>query len=94
VIWRVNKPWTRAGRLHISKRDDVAVVGDRLLPDGLLAWRLGADFFMITRCTDRRASPSGIGGRLAAAARRRLFDEESPGWWNGDNEVDLNCGDE
>lgn len=79
VIWQVNKPWTRAARLRISRRDAVAVIGDRMLPDGLLAWRWGADFYMITHIAGRATRPSHAGGRLAALARRWLFDTQPLG---------------
>jgi predicted HAD superfamily phosphohydrolase YqeG len=76
VVWQVNKPWTRAERLRISKHEAVAVVGDRLLPDGLLAWRWGADFYLIV---NREVLPSGVSRRFAALARRWLFAERPLG---------------
>jgi predicted HAD superfamily phosphohydrolase YqeG len=46
MISRVNKPWTTRKRLGIrrSSKTPVWVVGDQILSDGLLAWRLGATF--------------------------------------------------
>jgi len=46
VISRVNKPWTTRKRLGISRgsKTPIWVVGDQVVSDGLLAWRLGAVF--------------------------------------------------
>jgi predicted HAD superfamily phosphohydrolase YqeG len=45
MISRGNKPWTTRRRLGLVDRGaDVWVVGDQILTDGLLAWRLGAEF--------------------------------------------------
>jgi predicted HAD superfamily phosphohydrolase YqeG len=46
VINRGNKPWTSRRRLGVDPaRERIWVVGDQILTDGLLAWRLGAEFF-------------------------------------------------
>lgn len=43
IVARGNKPWTSRRRLGLrGSRLPVVVVGDQLLTDGLLAWRLGA----------------------------------------------------
>lgn len=43
MISRGNKPWTSRRRLGLVDGDaEVWVVGDQVLTDGLLAWRLGA----------------------------------------------------
>lgn len=73
VIWQANKPWTRSARLGISSADVVAVVGDRLLPDGLLARRWGADFYLVAAPGERLRWPSGLQARL----RRLLFTVEA-----------------
>ncbi len=46
MISRVNKPWTSRKRLGISRRSKtpIWVVGDQVVSDGFLAWRLGAVF--------------------------------------------------
>ncbi len=46
MISRVNKPWTTRRRLGIRRRSKtpIWVIGDQILSDGLLAWRLGATF--------------------------------------------------
>ncbi len=45
MISRGNKPWTTRRRLGLSRvRQGIFVVGDQVLTDGVLAWRLGATF--------------------------------------------------
>lgn len=46
MISRVNKPWTRRRRLGLTPRRSapIWVIGDQVLSDGVLAWRLGAEF--------------------------------------------------
>ncbi len=45
MISRVNKPWTTRKRLGIrGSKTPIWVVGDQVVSDGLLAWRLGAVF--------------------------------------------------
>lgn len=44
IIGRGNKPWTSRRRLGLNRGDRVWVLGDQVLTDGLLAWRLQAPF--------------------------------------------------
>jgi len=45
MVGRGNKPWTRRRRLDLAgSRAPLVVVGDQVLTDGLLAWRLRATF--------------------------------------------------
>jgi predicted HAD superfamily phosphohydrolase YqeG len=45
MVSRGNKPWTTRRRLGLrGSSAPVVVVGDQVLTDGLLAWRLGATF--------------------------------------------------
>lgn len=45
MISRGNKPWTSRRRLGLrGLQTPIVVVGDQLLTDGMLAWRLGATF--------------------------------------------------
>ena len=44
MISRGNKPWTSRQRLGIVGVGNLVVVGDQVLTDGVLAWRLGAVF--------------------------------------------------
>jgi predicted HAD superfamily phosphohydrolase YqeG len=45
MVCRGNKPWTTRRRLGLrGSSAPLVVVGDQVLTDGLLAWRLGATF--------------------------------------------------
>ncbi len=44
IVSRGNKPWTTRRRLGIAGVDRLVVVGDQVLTDGILAWRLGGLF--------------------------------------------------
>lgn len=44
VVGHGNKPWTARRRLGLTRDDTVVVVGDQVLTDGVLAWRLGGTF--------------------------------------------------
>jgi predicted HAD superfamily phosphohydrolase YqeG len=56
IIARGNKPWTTRRRLGLDARTKTWVVGDQVLTDGLLAWRLGATFCHVV--IDHRAEPT------------------------------------
>jgi predicted HAD superfamily phosphohydrolase YqeG len=49
VIGRGNKPWTSRRRLGLARRSatPIWVIGDQAITDGVLAWRLGAEFFLL-----------------------------------------------
>ncbi len=49
VIGRGNKPWTNGRRLGLARRSatPIWVIGDQVITDGVLAWRLGAEFFLL-----------------------------------------------
>ncbi len=47
LIARGNKPWTTRRRLGLRRSDRAWVVGDQVLTDGVLAWRLGAPFVQL-----------------------------------------------
>lgn len=44
IIGRGNKPWTSRRRLSLGRGENVWVIGDQVLTDGLLAWRVRAPF--------------------------------------------------
>ena len=48
MIGSGNKPWTSRRRLGITRRSrgTTWVIGDQVLTDGILAWRLGAEFLL------------------------------------------------
>ncbi len=50
AINRADKPWTSRERLGLDPQSDASiwVVGDQVLTDGLLAWRLRARFVHLT----------------------------------------------
>jgi predicted HAD superfamily phosphohydrolase YqeG len=68
MIHRGNKPFTTRRRLALDRGDDVWVVGDQVLTDGVLAWRLGARFIHVAIDVDdeapRQAGMRRIGRRL------------------------------
>jgi predicted HAD superfamily phosphohydrolase YqeG len=73
VVWQVNKPWTRAARLRISAGDSVAVVGDRIIPDGLLARRWGAHLYLVPGSAHPGSPRRRRATRVGALIRRALF---------------------
>jgi predicted HAD superfamily phosphohydrolase YqeG len=70
MIHRGNKPWTTRRRLGLDGNEqDVWVVGDQVLTDGVLAWRLGATFVNVAIDVSdeapRQALMRRMGRRLA-----------------------------
>ena len=68
LVSRGNKPWTTRRRLGLRRdRRPVVVIGDQVLTDGVLAWRLGATFLQLViddRTEDRRQARLRRLGRL------------------------------
>lgn len=57
IVSRGNKPWTTRRRLGLrGVQSPIVVVGDQVLTDGLLAWRLGATHLHLV--LDDRDEPS------------------------------------
>jgi hypothetical protein len=76
LVSRGNKPWTSRRRLGLAgSRTQVAVVGDQVLTDGLLAWRLRAPFFYLIIDDEdearRQATMRRLGGHLIRVLFRR-----------------------
>ena len=76
---RGNKPWTSRRRLGLREWEgEVWVVGDQVVTDGALAWRLGARFVHLVIDADgeakRQATMRRIGRRLEP-----VFFSEWPG---------------
>ena len=76
MVSRGNKPWTTKRRLGLrANRAPIVVVGDQVLTDGLLAWRLRAQFLhlVIDGETEerRQAVMRRCGGPLIAILFRR-----------------------
>jgi predicted HAD superfamily phosphohydrolase YqeG len=70
MIHHGNKPWTTRRRLDLDRATGpVWVVGDQVLTDGVLAWRLGATFVHLAIDIDdeppRQALMRRAGRRLA-----------------------------
>jgi len=69
MISRGNKPWTTRRRLLLDYGSPVWVVGDQILTDGLLAWRLGGRYVLLAiddrNETPRQARMRWIGRALA-----------------------------
>jgi hypothetical protein len=76
MISRGNKPWTTRRRLGLDGvKTDTWVVGDQVVIDGILAWRLGATFFHyaidVTREATGQAAMRRIGRLLIPLLFRR-----------------------
>ena len=74
MVARGNKPWTTRKRLGLSSSSvDVWVVGDQVLTDGVLAWRLGAVYVQLVVDEDTEAARQVLMRRIGRAATRLLF---------------------
>jgi len=75
MIARGNKPWTTRRRLSLSRDSRIVVIGDQILTDGLLAWRLGGPFLYLVIDQNgedaRQAAMRGIGKVLTGLFFRR-----------------------
>jgi predicted HAD superfamily phosphohydrolase YqeG len=70
MLYRGNKPWTTRRRLGLtSDHRSIWVIGDQVLTDGLLAWRLGATFVHLVVDEEsedsRQATMRRVGRRVA-----------------------------
>jgi predicted HAD superfamily phosphohydrolase YqeG len=74
MIPRANKPWTSRSRLGVAKGHEALwVVGDQVLTDGVLAWRLGATFVHLVLETQGEGRRQTIMRRLGRLVERLLF---------------------
>ena len=74
MIHRGNKPFTTRQRLGLDARsDDVWVVGDQVLTDGVLAWRFGATFVHLALDTETEATRQAGMRRAGSVLTRLLF---------------------
>jgi predicted HAD superfamily phosphohydrolase YqeG len=64
VISQAGKPWVGRDRLGLSRHDEVWVIGDQVISDGVLARRLGARFIQLAVLVE---------GEPAAQARMRRW---------------------
>jgi hypothetical protein len=75
MIHRGNKPWTTRRRLGLHSGQPVWVVGDQVLTDGILAWRLGATFVHLALDTGAEAQRQAVMRRIGGWLARMLFVE-------------------
>lgn len=74
MIHRGNKPWTTRRRLSLdSTQPGVWVVGDQVLTDGVLAWRLGATFVLLAVDEQHEAPRQAIMRRIGRAVSPFFF---------------------
>jgi predicted HAD superfamily phosphohydrolase YqeG len=74
LVSRGNKPWTTRRRLGLREnRAPVVVVGDQVLTDGLLAWRLRATFLHLVIDDEREAPRQAIMRRVGRLLIGMLF---------------------
>jgi predicted HAD superfamily phosphohydrolase YqeG len=76
LVSRGNKPWTTRRRLGLrGTRTPIVVVGDQVLTDGLLAWRLRATFLHLVIDDEdearRQATMRRLGSHLIGVLFRR-----------------------
>jgi predicted HAD superfamily phosphohydrolase YqeG len=74
MISRGNKPWTTRRRLALVDWDArIWMVGDQVLTDGLLGWRLKADFFHLAIARTGEQPRQAFMRRLGLALARLFF---------------------
>lgn len=74
MVHRGNKPFTTRGRLGLTAaHTGVWVVGDQILTDGVLAWRLGATFVLLAIDTEMEAPRQAGMRRIGDVLARLLF---------------------
>ena len=74
MIPRGNKPFTTRRRLDLDVRRQAAwVVGDQVLTDGVLAWRLGAAFVHLAIDVETESPRQAAMRRLGAALTPLIF---------------------
>ena len=74
LVSRGNKPWTTRRRLGLrGNRAPVVVVGDQVLTDGLLGWRLRATFLHLVIDDQKEAPRQAIMRRVGRLLVGMLF---------------------
>ena len=75
---RGNKPWTSRRRLGLSGvTAGIVVVGDQVLTDGVLAWRLGATFLHLVIDDENEDARQTTMRRAGTWVGRLLFSSEA-----------------
>lgn len=78
MISRGNKPWTTRRRLELrDRRRRILVVGDQLLTDGLLAWRLRATYLSLV-IDDQNEAPRQANMRRVGRFLAGIFFRAGP----------------
>ena len=73
MVSRGNKPWTTRRRLGVTRHHPIVVVGDQILTDGVLAWRLGATFLHLVVDADHEDARQARMRRIGRIVRDLLF---------------------
>jgi predicted HAD superfamily phosphohydrolase YqeG len=73
IIPGANKPWTSRRRLGLEADSAVWVVGDQVLTDGLLAWRLGAVYVHLVVSEDNESRRQAMMRRIGRVLIPALF---------------------
>jgi predicted HAD superfamily phosphohydrolase YqeG len=74
MVSRGNKPWTTRRRLLLrGSSAPLVVVGDQVLTDGLLAWRLGATFLHLVIDDEAEERRQAIMRRIGSVLVVMLF---------------------
>ncbi|MBT8240059.1 MAG: hypothetical protein KJN63_02405 [Acidimicrobiia bacterium] len=74
MVSRGNKPWTSRRRLGLRRsRTPIVVVGDQVLTDGLLAWRLGATYVHLVIDDQGETPRQATMRRIGRIVRGALF---------------------
>lgn len=78
LVSRGNKPWTTRRRLGLNgRRRTVVVVGDQILTDGVLAWRLGAVHLHLVLDDKQEPSRQALMRRMGSIVEKVLFLEKA-----------------
>ena len=78
MIGRGNKPWTTRRRLGLVDTVSIVVVGDQVLTDGMLAWRLGATFLHLALDDQREAPRQALMRRVGSWVTSLFFQVQRP----------------
>ena len=78
IVSRGNKPWTSRRRLSLKgNRSPLVVVGDQVLTDGVLAWRLRATFLHLVLDNETEERRQAIMRRLGHIIIGMLFNRQA-----------------
>jgi hypothetical protein len=78
IVSRGNKPWTTRRRLALNKAKPIVVIGDQILTDGMLAWRLGATFLHLVVDAGNEAKTQAAMRRVGKIVTALFFRRNVP----------------